>query len=73
MFNVGDKIVCINTGDIDGSTVYEINIDNFYIIEQIFYNKIKCCGCGGYYNVERFVTLTEYRQMKLNKLYEKNR
>jgi hypothetical protein len=71
MYNVGEKIVCIYTGKIS----YDYGVD--IIKEGEIYTVDKDIGdCGiklkevdeHYYNQQRFISLSEFRRLKINKI-----
>ena len=85
MFKVGDKIVCINTGEI------AVNVPGFGRLRKARIKNIKEnqiytvgnenagnrdlslveIGYDTYYSWERFVSLLEYRKLKLKKICSK--
>lgn len=77
MFKIDDKIVCINTthihmanGAIDGIWHY-LKRNKIYTITDIVDNgdRINLKGFNGIcYLQDRFIPLTEFRKMKLDKL-----
>jgi len=74
----GDKIVCINAGEFTTfngyhkSPVYGIKENEIYKFHSKGANyDILLYGSDTYYHSERFVTLKQYRKMKLNKIENK--
>ena len=76
MYNVGEQIVCIYTGKI----TYDYAVDTIKVGE-IYTVDVDIGDCGiklkevsdHYYHQNRFISLTEYRRLKINKiLNEKN-
>ena len=72
----GDKVVCINTGDIrtfNGKfkkAVHKIKENEFYRVSDKghSYDITLYEVPGAFYLLERFVTLEQYRVMKIKKL-----
>ena len=68
MFEVGDKIVCIDDSDTSG----HLRLYGVYTID-VFTPKMKnIITLKGrefeFYNINRFVSLSEYRKIKLKKI-----
>ena len=71
MFNIGDKIVCIDNRKLDWilklNVVYTVSeIDNY----EFNHIKIKELGVGWFYN-NRFMSLSEIRKQKINNIKER--
>lgn len=70
-FNIGDKIVCINN-----DTKKTINIEQNYTISDYFIDddvhiiKLKEIPLL-YYCVSNFISMSDYRELKINKLKNK--
>lgn len=74
MYNVGDKIVCINDKSIGDVDIKEhLTLNKIYVIKST--PVLPCPEClvyfigddneYHYYNSERFISLKEYRKKKL--------
>ena len=68
MFKVGDKVVCID----DSGNFYLVE-DEIYIIDKVIRTDfgIVLCFEKNYFNSDRFITLQEDRERKLNKIITK--
>lgn len=71
----GDTVVCIVSGSfidsngIDrGEQMMISDGEHYTVSERISKNEVRLKGLGNHYNVDRFVTLSKYRQMKINKI-----
>jgi len=69
MFKVGDKIVCVDAGSSGHLKQY-----NFYIIEEFHIASstkkplITLYETDYYHSISRFVSIKEYRKLKLKKI-----
>jgi len=74
MFKPGDRIVCIDVSE--DTTTYEpyknLKKHNSYIIRQYgdYFNtkSVKLFNIEGVFRDSRFISIKEYRKLKLNKL-----
>ena len=67
MFEKGDIVVCISE-----PSRSSLKLGEKYIIEDVLNShavQIKDCGDGGILS-NRFIPLTEYRRLKIRRLYE---
>ena len=71
MFKPGDKVVCINIENCDYDYFSdELELFRIYTVGYDFddYTNIKLIDCNSIHRPRRFVSLKEYRKMKLEKL-----
>jgi hypothetical protein len=76
IFSKGEKIVCIDTDDLD-DMLNKLIYGNIYIIEglipkemlpNILNDGILLEGYGGVFSSDRFISLLEFRKQKIKKL-----
>lgn len=69
MFKVGDKVVSIKNIDLhSGDKIYHINKYNNYTIIKIYKNYLYFNETLGVFKSEYFISISDYRKNKLNKL-----
>jgi len=71
MFEIGDKVVCIKD---DASSYLELKKHNTYTIKKIgvsVYPYILIEEIPGWYHLERFISLVEYRKNKILKIKQR--
>ena len=72
MFKQGDKVVLINK--IDDITYNYINFDTIYEVTDVFYEHIKIYVddiTSFWYSIENFISVLEYRKLKIKKVCSK--
>lgn len=74
MYNPGDKIVCIENKHPSGYIIKELELYKTYNVttrsEYFFKYKSPYSNVSGVYPMCLFISLLEYRKLKLNKLKE---
>lgn len=71
MFKIGEKVVCINVGLLnEKSLVYLIKYGRIYTIASIDENNdVELLGLETiFYYSSRFISLSEFRRLKINKI-----
>lgn len=77
MFKVGDKVICINNISTYGNSVEPLDLYHTYIVKEVVpinnkRHKIISIVPEGFlgmgFNEKRFVHLTDFRKMKLDKI-----
>ena len=61
---IGDKVICISIHKND------LELHKIYIIEKLYYYSVSLIGRSGRYNEYQFMTLKEYRKLKLATISE---
>ncbi len=77
MFKSGDKVVCINNVSTYGNTTEPLDMYHTYIVEKVipirnhmgkFISIVPKGYLGMGFNEKRFVHLTDFRKMKIDKI-----
>lgn len=69
-FNIGDKVVCINDKWIGYSNSQLIEGKNYIVENLTTKSLIRVEDIKEFVDKSRFISLIEYRRMKINKIYE---
>lgn len=75
-FKTGDKIVCLYNDISNPSDMFYLELDKIYTVVYCDYERVRICNANPIrelfgYSPKRFLTLKDYRKLKLRKLCSK--
>jgi hypothetical protein len=66
MFNIGDKVICIDNNN--RFNKLKLVVGQKYIVYMDIYNEIAIDDYSGFFENKNFITLVEYRKQKIKQL-----